>query len=92
MVKFEPSEILNISEITNVLYLHFRMIFRNAILEKKLKDVFKIAPLLKTIVENTEIPDLPKTSASYKIINKILPHIDWLKIAHDSLEDTNKSF
>lgn len=92
MVKFEPAEFINIYEFTNTIYLHFRMIFKNTIQDKNLKDPSKVAPILKKIVEETEIPDLPKTSVSYKLVNKILPYIDWLKIAENSIEDTKKKF
>lgn len=84
--------IVDTQEFSNLIYLHFRMIFRNTIEQKKLDNVKKIAEVLKKIVEETEIPDLPQTSVSYKIVNKILPFIDWVKIAQNSLEDTKRKF
>jgi hypothetical protein len=80
----------DVFEFTNTVYLHFRMIFKNTIQKENLKDVNKIAGVLKKIVEETELPDLPKTSVSYKIVNKILPFVDWKKIAQDTLEDCKK--
>ena len=90
MVKFEPSESVNICEFTNMIYLHFRMIFRNTIQQKNLKDCKKIADVLRKIVEETEIPDLPQTSISYKIMGKIIQFVDWKKIAVDCLNDLKK--
>lgn len=90
MVKFDYMNQSDIFEFTNTVYLHFRMIFKNTIQKENLKDANKIAGVLKKIVEETELPDLPKTSVSYKLISKILPFIDWRKIAEDSLLDSKR--
>jgi hypothetical protein len=63
------------------------MIFKNTIQQKNLKDVNKISNLFRKIVEETELPDLPRTSVSYKIVSIVIPYVDWKKIAELSLQD-----
>lgn len=80
-------EIIDAKLFTNLIWLHFRIIFRNKILEKNIKSILAVSKLIRKIVEETELPDLPRTSVSYKIINRILPHVDWIKLAEDSLAE-----
>jgi hypothetical protein len=77
----------SIKDFHKIIFLHFWMIFKNNISEKKLKDPKKVAKLLQQIVSETELPDLPKTSVSYKIIKNLLEHIDWNQMAVECLKD-----
>lgn len=71
----------------DTIFLHFRIIFRNAILQNKLRDVKRVSKLCEKIVNDTELPDLPRTSVSYKIINKTFQNTDWIYIANKCLQD-----